>query len=125
MHGALYAAQGRALKGWAIFGLGIGLGVRAAGTLAATRLILGHNGHCGRQLRLLSNPTFALAFLMPGALGRPLAGSGFALGQLGFLVDGENDRVADFAAFCRATGNDLVESGEDSGVFSFLIRKAP
>jgi tRNA 2-thiouridine synthesizing protein A len=31
--------------------------------------------------------------------------------------------VKDFEAFCRATGNELVESGEDSGVYSFLLRK--
>lgn len=31
--------------------------------------------------------------------------------------------VKDFEAFCRSTGNELVESGEDGGVFSFLIKK--
>jgi tRNA 2-thiouridine synthesizing protein A len=31
--------------------------------------------------------------------------------------------VADFQAFCRTTGNELVEHGEDSGVYTFLIRK--
>lgn len=30
--------------------------------------------------------------------------------------------VADFAAFCRTTGNTLVESGETSGVYRFLIK---
>ncbi len=30
--------------------------------------------------------------------------------------------VADFEAFCRATGHDLVESGEDDGVYRFLIK---
>ena len=30
--------------------------------------------------------------------------------------------VADFAAFCRQTGNELVESSEGDGVYSFLIR---
>jgi len=29
----------------------------------------------------------------------------------------------DFEAFCRSTGNELVESGEENGVFTFLIRK--
>ena len=29
----------------------------------------------------------------------------------------------DMPAFCKATGNELVESGEDGGVFRFLIRK--
>jgi tRNA 2-thiouridine synthesizing protein A len=30
--------------------------------------------------------------------------------------------VADFDAFCRATGHELMESGEDDGVFRFLIK---
>ncbi len=32
--------------------------------------------------------------------------------------------VKDFEAFCRSTGNELVESGEDGGVFTFLIKKS-
>ncbi len=31
--------------------------------------------------------------------------------------------VADFAAFCRTTGNTLVESGEAGGVYRFLIKR--
>ncbi len=31
--------------------------------------------------------------------------------------------VADFEAFCRTTGNELMESSEADGVFSFLIKK--
>ncbi len=31
--------------------------------------------------------------------------------------------VADFQAFCRETGHALVAQGEESGVFSFTIRK--
>ena len=31
--------------------------------------------------------------------------------------------VADFAAFCRTTGNELVESSEESGVYRFVLRK--
>ncbi len=31
--------------------------------------------------------------------------------------------VKDFEAFCRATGHELVESGEDDGIYSFLIKK--
>lgn len=30
--------------------------------------------------------------------------------------------VADFEAFCRTTGNELVESGKDGGVYTFLIK---
>ena len=32
--------------------------------------------------------------------------------------------IADFQAFCRETGHDLVAWSEDSGTFSFVIRKA-
>ncbi len=30
--------------------------------------------------------------------------------------------IADFDAFCRATGHELMESGEDDGVYRFLIK---
>jgi tRNA 2-thiouridine synthesizing protein A len=32
--------------------------------------------------------------------------------------------VKDFEAFCRATGNELMESGETGGVFTFLLKKS-
>lgn len=32
--------------------------------------------------------------------------------------------VADFQAFCRTTGNEMVESGQTGNVFRFVIRKA-
>jgi len=32
--------------------------------------------------------------------------------------------VADFEAFCRQTGNELVEHSVDADVYRFLIRKA-
>lgn len=32
--------------------------------------------------------------------------------------------VADFAAFCKTTGNDLVEQSEAGGVYRFLIKRA-
>lgn len=31
--------------------------------------------------------------------------------------------VADFSAFCRATGHELVESGKDGDVYTFLIKR--
>ena len=31
--------------------------------------------------------------------------------------------VADFAAFCRTTGNEMVEQNEEGGVWTYLIRK--
>lgn len=33
--------------------------------------------------------------------------------------------IADFQAFCRETGHDLVAWSEDSGTLSFVIRKKP
>ena len=30
--------------------------------------------------------------------------------------------VADFEAFCRTTGNELVEHSEDGGVYRFIIK---
>ncbi len=30
--------------------------------------------------------------------------------------------VADFAAFCRTTGNELLESSSDGGVYRFVIK---
>jgi tRNA 2-thiouridine synthesizing protein A len=31
--------------------------------------------------------------------------------------------VKDFDSFCRTTGNELLESNQNDGVYSFLIRK--
>ncbi|PPR75006.1 MAG: Sulfurtransferase TusA [Alphaproteobacteria bacterium MarineAlpha3_Bin4] len=31
--------------------------------------------------------------------------------------------IVDFEEFCRATGNTLVESSEEAGVFVFIVRK--
>jgi len=31
--------------------------------------------------------------------------------------------VADFEAFCRQTGNELLEHSEENDIYSFLIRK--
>lgn len=32
--------------------------------------------------------------------------------------------VADFAAWCRSTGNELVEQTVDAGVYRFLVRRS-
>ena len=32
--------------------------------------------------------------------------------------------VNDFAAFCRSTGNELVSSRDENGVFIFVIRRS-
>lgn len=31
--------------------------------------------------------------------------------------------VADFQAFCRTTGNELLEHGESGGVYRFILKK--
>jgi tRNA 2-thiouridine synthesizing protein A len=31
--------------------------------------------------------------------------------------------VADFAAFCRTTGNELLESKQEGGTYNFLIKR--
>ena len=31
--------------------------------------------------------------------------------------------VKDMDAFCRTTGNDLVETGQDGNIYTFLIRR--
>jgi tRNA 2-thiouridine synthesizing protein A len=48
------------------------------------------------------------------------------------LAGGENLQVLstdpgsikDFEAFCRSTGNELLESKEDAGVYTYLIKKS-
>ncbi len=32
--------------------------------------------------------------------------------------------VKDFEAFCRTTGNELLETSEDAGVYTYLIKKS-
>jgi tRNA 2-thiouridine synthesizing protein A len=32
--------------------------------------------------------------------------------------------VADFQAFCRSTGNELLEQGEEGGVYRFVVKKS-
>lgn len=38
------------------------------------------------------------------------------------IVATDPGSVADFEAFCRTTGNELLESSSDSGVYTFLIK---
>jgi tRNA 2-thiouridine synthesizing protein A len=47
-----------------------------------------------------------------------------AAGETLEVVSTDPGSVADFAAFCRTTGNELMEQNEDGGVFTYLIRKA-
>jgi tRNA 2-thiouridine synthesizing protein A len=40
------------------------------------------------------------------------------------VISTDPGSVADFAAFCRTTGNELVEQSEANGIYTYLIRKA-
>ncbi|MDH3778392.1 MAG: sulfurtransferase TusA family protein [Gammaproteobacteria bacterium] len=39
------------------------------------------------------------------------------------IVATDPGAVADFQAFCRQTGNELLEHSEDDGIYQFLIKK--
>ena len=45
-------------------------------------------------------------------------------GQTLEILSTDPGSVADFAAFCRSTGNELVEQSDEGGVWTYLIRKA-
>lgn len=47
-----------------------------------------------------------------------------AVGQTLEVLATDPGSVADFAAFCRTTGNELVEQATDAGVYRFVIRRA-
>ena len=44
-------------------------------------------------------------------------------GQTLRIVATDPGSVKDFEAFCKQTGNELLESGEEGGKFVFLIKK--
>jgi len=46
-----------------------------------------------------------------------------ASGELIEALATDPGSVADFDAWCRSTGNELVEQGQEGGVFRFVIRK--
>lgn len=48
---------------------------------------------------------------------------GLEAGDVINIVSTDSGSVKDFEAFCRQTGNELLESGEDAGVYSFKIKK--
>jgi tRNA 2-thiouridine synthesizing protein A len=50
--------------------------------------------------------------------------SGLATGEILQVVATDPGSVADFASFCRQTGNELMASNASAGVFESLIRKA-
>lgn len=49
---------------------------------------------------------------------------GMAAGDVLQIRATDPGSVADFAAFCNQTGNQLVSSGSDGGVFTFAIKRA-
>jgi tRNA 2-thiouridine synthesizing protein A len=48
---------------------------------------------------------------------------GMQLGQVLEILATDPGSVADFEAFCRQTGNELVESSQDQDVYKFLIKR--
>jgi tRNA 2-thiouridine synthesizing protein A len=50
--------------------------------------------------------------------------AGMGAGQTLRIVATDPGSVKDFEAFCKQTGNTLLESGEEGGKFVFLIKKA-
>jgi len=52
-----------------------------------------------------------------------MAIKGLQPGELLEALATDPGSVPDFAAWCRSTGNELVEQTTDDGVFRFVIRK--
>jgi tRNA 2-thiouridine synthesizing protein A len=50
--------------------------------------------------------------------------SALSSGQVLHIVATDPGSVKDFEAFCRQTGNQLLDSGQSSGEYHFHIRKA-
>ncbi len=46
-----------------------------------------------------------------------------ASGQVLRIVSTDPGSVKDFEAFCKQTGNELIESAQDGGEYAFNIRK--
>ena len=49
---------------------------------------------------------------------------GLQAGDILEVLSTDPGSVRDFEAFCSATGNPLLESGEEAGVFRFVIEKS-
>lgn len=47
---------------------------------------------------------------------------GMSTGQTLQVLSTDPGAVKDFEAFCRTTGNDLLESGREDNIYIFLIR---
>jgi tRNA 2-thiouridine synthesizing protein A len=48
---------------------------------------------------------------------------GIQLGQVLEILATDPGSVADFQAFCRQTGNELLESSQHENVYKFLIKR--
>jgi len=40
------------------------------------------------------------------------------------IVSTDSGSVADFEAFCRTTGNELLDSSEDDGIYTYFVKKS-
>ncbi len=49
--------------------------------------------------------------------------TGMENGQILEVLSTDPGSVADFGAFCRTTGNDLIEHDKDGEVYRFLIKR--
>lgn len=50
--------------------------------------------------------------------------NGMSEGDVLKIVATDPGSVKDFEAFCKQTGNELLESGENGGEFTFFIKKS-
>ena len=48
---------------------------------------------------------------------------GLEVGDVLEIISTDLGSTADFEAFCRTTGNDLLESSEGDGLYTFYIKK--
>lgn len=53
-----------------------------------------------------------------------LALAGLTAGQTLLVLATDPGAVLDFQAYCRISGNELLEMDETAGIYSFLLRKA-
>ncbi|MBT4218463.1 MAG: sulfurtransferase TusA family protein [Rhodospirillaceae bacterium] len=49
---------------------------------------------------------------------------GLEAGETLEVLSTDPGSVKDFEAFCRSTGNELLESNEEGGVYTYMIKKS-
>ena len=49
---------------------------------------------------------------------------GMEVGKVLHVIATDPSSVKDFSVFAKQTGNELIESSEDAGTFSFLLKKS-